>query len=99
MVDDLSQPEDTIRYRVFGQRCWASPGSRQVYETLVDGDIIIRTDGQTFGNGMLYEATFASPGEFAPTLGEVTLNLNAVNGRRGRSDDPDCVLTYLLGVR
>ena len=62
-----------------------------MYETLVDGDIIIRTDGQTFEDGILYEATFNNPGQFAPALGETTIDLNVVNGDRGRTDDPDCV--------
>ena len=77
--------EDTL------ERLGGRPGPRSVYETLVDGDIIIRTDGRTFEDGILYEATFDNPGEFTGTLGDVTLSLNAVNNDRGRTDDADCV--------
>ena len=73
------------------ERLGGRPGPRRVYETLVDGDIIIRTDGQAFEDGILYEATFNDPGQFAPDLDEETLDLNAVNGDRSRSDDADCV--------
>ena len=72
-------------------RLGGRPGPRRVYETIVDGDIIIRTDGQTYSNGILYEATFNDPGRFAPTLGEVTVNLNTANAARGESNDPDCL--------
>jgi hypothetical protein len=61
------------------------------HETIVDGDIIIHTDGQAYNNGILYEATFNDPGQFSPTLGEVTVDLNTANAARERSDDPDCL--------
>ena len=72
-------------------RLGGRPGPREVYETLVDGDITIRTDGQTFEDGMLYEATFDDPGEFAPALGEVTRGLNAVDADRTSTNDPACL--------
>jgi len=73
------------------ERLGGRPGPRRVYETLVDGDIIIRTDGQVYDDGILYEATFNAPGQFAPALGEVTRGLNAVNGDRSRGNHPDCL--------
>ena len=72
------------------ERLGGRPGPRRVYETLVDGDIIIRTDGQTYDDGILYEATFNDPGQFAPALGDATRDLNAVNGDRGRGNHADC---------
>ncbi len=47
--------------------------------------------GQSYDDGILYEATFDDPGQFAPDLGEDTMDLNTVNGRRDRADDPDCL--------
>ncbi len=61
------------------------------YETLVDGDIILRTDGRAFNNGMLYEATFNDPGEFAPTLHEQTKTLAVVNSTRTSKNRSDCI--------
>ena len=58
------------------ERLGGRAGPRRVYETLVDGDTIIHTDGQTYENGILYEATFNDPGQFAPALGEETLDLH-----------------------
>ena len=41
----------------------------QIFETLAKGDIMIRTDGLTFGDGVLYEAVFDNvPGRFAGVL-------------------------------
>ncbi len=77
--------EDTL------ERLGGRPGPRRVYETLVDGDIIIRTDGQSYDDGILYEATFDDPGQFASDLDEDTIDLNTVDGRRDRADDPDCL--------
>ncbi len=73
------------------ERLGGRPGPRRVYETLVDGDIIIRTDGQTFEDGILYEATFNDPGQFAPALGETTIDLNVVDSDRGQGNHPDCL--------
>jgi len=64
------------------ERLGGRPGPRRVYETIVDGDIIIRTDGQSYNDGILYEATFNDPGQFAPTLDEVTVDLNTANAAR-----------------
>ncbi len=47
-------------------------GPRKVFETLVDGDIILRTDGRPFGGGVLYQAEFESPGRFASDVGVKT---------------------------
>ena len=71
-------------------RLGGRPGPRREYETLVDGDIILRTDGRAFNNGMLYEATFNDPGEFAPTLHEQTKTLAAVNSTRTSKNHSDC---------
>lgn len=71
-------------------RLGGRPGPRRVYETLVDGDIILRTDGRAYNDGFLYEATFNDPGAFAPALGEAIRTLAAVNGDRTSRNYPDC---------
>lgn len=65
---------------------------RRVLETVVDGDIIIKTDGGEYGGGILYEVEFDSPGHFATDLGiSETMDLAALNNERTSSQDADCV--------
>ena len=40
----------------------------RVFETRVDGDIILRTDGILQDKGLLYQVQFESPGSFATDL-------------------------------
>ncbi len=63
---------------------------RRVFETHVDGDIVILTDGLTFGEGILYDVEFESPGRFAADLGASVLPLSSVNQSRTTSPSPGC---------
>ena len=58
---------------------------RRVFETHVDGDIILRTDGGKYGDGILYQVDFRRPGEFATTLGATVASLSKVNKARQTS--------------
>ncbi len=71
-------------------RLGGRPGPRRVFETVVDGDIILRTDGRPYGGGVLYEAEFDSPGRFAGELGGEILSLQAVNLTRTQGQYPEC---------
>ena len=72
-------------------RLGGRPGPRAIFETLVDGDIILRTDGKPYGNGILYQVEFESPGLFASDLGATTRPLSYVDGRRSSSNKyPEC---------
>ena len=55
--------EPDTRRRIRGR-----PVIREVFETLVRGDIILRTDGRRHAGGVLYEVTFETPGRFANAL-------------------------------
>jgi competence protein ComEC len=50
-------------------RLGGQPGPRAIYETILDGDIVLRTDGQAYGNGTLYDVSFETPGRFTQALG------------------------------
>lgn len=63
---------------------------RRVFETVIDGDITLRTDGDTFGEGVLYEVEFDSPGAFAVEIGATTVPLAQLNAQRTATNDPDC---------
>lgn len=63
---------------------------RRVFETVVDGDITLRTDGHTFGDGVLYEVEFDSPGMFAAEIGATTVPLSQLNPQRTSGNDPAC---------
>ena len=71
-------------------RLGGRPGPRSVFETLVDGDIILRTDGGEYRGGILYEVGFETPGRFAGALEESTMSLVAVNGLRTSSPHAAC---------
>ncbi len=61
---------------------------RRVFETLVDGDLAVRTDGEPYRGGVLYQVEFTSPGEFAEKLGAEVIPADQI--QRTRSDDPNC---------
>lgn len=71
-------------------RLGGRPGPRRVFETVVDGDVILRTDGRPYGGGVLYQVEFESPGRFAEELGGEILSLQAVNLTRTIGDYPEC---------
>ena len=64
--------------------------SRRVFETLVAGDIILRTDGESQQDGRLYEVAFESPGRFAQDLDAKVLPLARVDADRTRSHNSAC---------
>jgi hypothetical protein len=59
-----------------------------VFETLVHGDIVVRTDGQPYSGGVLYQVEFDSPGEFAGALNAQVIPANQIHRQLGH--DPDC---------
>lgn len=65
------------------------PGQkRRVFETLVDGDIVIRTDGEPYLGGILYQVEREDPPRFATELDAVVIPANQI--LRGRSHDRHC---------
>lgn len=64
---------------------------RRVYETGIDGDIILRTDGGAYGGGVLYQVELVAPGLFSTELGATTLPRAEVDPKRGRTEYSDCV--------
>lgn len=80
------------------RRLLARPARREVFETLVHGDITVKTDGRLSPSGILYsvEASTESgnDGEFAQNLGATTMTLAAANRSRSRNvsgaDHPEC---------
>ena len=64
---------------------------RRVFETKVDGDIIVRTDGLGYGDGILYQLEFDPPGRFSGDLGASVFPLADVNLSRTSTNDPDCI--------
>lgn len=62
---------------------------RRVFETLVDGDIIVRTDGRPYRGGVLYSVEFSTPGEFATRLHADVVAADTI--QRTRTDDVRCV--------
>ncbi len=70
------------------ERVLGPASKRRAFETLVDGDIAVRTDGQPYGGGLLYQLEFTSPGEFAGELGAEVMPADQI--QRQRSDDRDC---------
>ncbi len=65
---------------------------RRIYETVIDGDIILRTDGQAFGGGVLYQVELVAPGLFEAALGATTLLRATVDALRGFGlNNPQCV--------
>jgi competence protein ComEC len=81
--DDGHRLEADTRERLLGH-----DGKRHVFETLVHGDIVVRTDGEAYGGGVLYQVEFTSPPQFALELGADVMAAEQI--QRGRSDDPGC---------
>ena len=65
-------------------------GDSPVFETVVDGDIILRTDGTPYLGGLLYQVEFESPGRFAEELEAEVLPLEDVNADRTISRHSAC---------
>lgn len=61
---------------------------RRVFETVVNGDIIVRTDGQPYNGGSLYQIEFTSPGRFADQLHAHVIPPNQI--QRQRTNDKHC---------
>ena len=77
--------------RLGGRPLQGRPGPRRVFETLVDGDIVLRTDGNPYRGGILYQVEFEPPGRFVDGLGAGVKLLADVDGQREPSDKyPEC---------
>lgn len=63
---------------------------RHVFETIVDGDIIVRTDGKSYKEGILYEVERQRPGAFAGALAAGVISLAKVNRARGAASNGNC---------
>lgn len=72
------------------QRLGGRSGRRFVRETVVDGDIILRTDGQPYGGGILYQVEFEKPGALAGATKAEVLSLKAMDKKRSRSAHRAC---------
>jgi len=70
-------------------RLLGTEGKRRVFETLVDGDIVARTDGVPYRGGNLYNVELVAP-EFAADADLGVTVIPAAQIQRGRSDDPHC---------
>lgn len=74
------------------QRLQSNAPQRCIFETVIDGDIILRTDGLTYGGGVLYQVELAAPGLFESALGAATLPRATVDAARTTSPNyPECV--------
>ena len=66
-------------------------GDVEVFETIVDGDITLKTDGQRNTEGVLYKVElWQDDGLFAEGLAVTRVELAAVDADRQRTDDPEC---------
>ncbi len=65
-------------------------GVRPVFETVVDGDIILQTDGRLYRGGLLYKVEFEVPGRFADDLGAEMMLLEEVDAERTTSFHNAC---------
>ena len=73
------------------QRLRNNGPQRRIFETLIDGDIILRTDGEAFGGGVLYQVELVAPGLFEAALGASTLPRATVDAQRTTSaNHPEC---------
>jgi competence protein ComEC len=74
------------------QRLQSNAPQRRIFETVIDGDIILRTDGGAYGGGVLYQVELVAPGLFESALGAATLPRATVDAARTTSPNhPDCV--------
>ena len=77
--------------RLGGRPLRGRPGPRRIFETLVDGDIVVRTDGNPYGGGILYQVDVEPPGRFVDGLGAGIMLLKDVDRQRETSDNyPEC---------
>ncbi len=70
------------------KRLKALPGRREIRETVLDGDIVLKTDGRAFDRGVLYHLECFSPGEFAKRLGAEIARPSQL--KRESKNDPKC---------
>lgn len=63
---------------------------RRVFETHVDGDIILRTDGKALKGGILYQVEFDTPGRFENDLDAEVSPLSQVSSERETGNHPAC---------
>ena len=74
------------------QRLLINGAECRIFETLIDGDIVLRTDGLAFGGGVLYQVELAAPGLFEAALGATTLPRATVDAARTNGpNDRTCV--------
>ncbi len=81
--------------RLGGHSGLPGPGAcdvRSVFETIIDGDIILRTDGRPYIGGLLYQVGFNPPGQFANDLGAELKSVDDVDSERTSGDYPACRL-------
>lgn len=72
-------------------RLGGRPGPRKIFETVLDGDIILRTDGKKYGSkGILYHVECESPGLFADDMKASILTPDEADDLRTSTLDPDC---------
>lgn len=73
------------------QRLRTNGPQRRIFETVIDGDIVLRTDGVGFGGGLLYQVELVAPGLFEAALGAGTLPRATVDAQRTTSaHHPEC---------
>lgn len=70
------------------QRLGGQPGPRAIYETILDGDIVLRTDGLDYHDGILYEVSFETPGRFTQALGADVVSPADIH--RSAGQHPEC---------
>ncbi len=90
----LASSTDNFRHRLEAdtlKRIGGLGNPRRVFETVIDGDITVRTDGGTFGNGVLYEVEFLAPGLFEVDIGAKRVTLAELNPQRDTANEPDCI--------
>ena len=75
--------KDTLR------RIGCDGDPRCTFETVVDGDIILLTDGHKFGDGFLYQIDF-EPGRFATETSATTAALSTIDKERRDPKKKDC---------
>lgn len=68
IASTADDPDHSLEFDVLA-RLSAGGAKPEIYETLVDGDIILKTDGLPYAGGVLYHIEFESDGRFADTLG------------------------------
>ncbi len=76
--------KDTLR------RIGCNGDPRCTFETVVDDDIILLTDGHKFGNGFLYQIDFERPGRFAAETSAPTAALSTIDQERTEANIGDC---------